>query len=155
MRRGQPGRRSRRPTPPLTSIGREHLALSVAHRVPLVPLHGVEHGAEVPRPGCRVDQLFYKNVEYSWLIMEREIQISAVVSRTTGELLERHVRATGVKKGHLIEQALRHHLQALQELPADVVVHPKLIVTRKSGQVILRQMEKGKPSPALRRLLRD
>lgn len=87
--------------------------------------------------------------------MEREIQISAVVSRTTGELLERHVRATGVKKGHLIEQALRHHLQALQELPADVVVHPKLIVTRKSGQVILRQMEKGKPSPALRRLLRD
>lgn len=87
--------------------------------------------------------------------MERETQISASVSRTTSELLERHVRATGVKKGHLIEQALRHHLQALQELPTDVVVHPKLLVTRKAGQVILKQMEKGKPSPALRRLLRD
>jgi hypothetical protein len=87
--------------------------------------------------------------------MEREIQISAFVSRTTSELLERHVRATGVKKGHLVEEALRYHLQALHELPADVVVHPKLVVTRKSGQTILRQMEKGKPSPALRRLLRD
>jgi hypothetical protein len=87
--------------------------------------------------------------------MKRETQISALVSRTTSELLERHVRATGVKKGHLVEQALRHHLQALQELPADVVVHPKLVVTRKSGQVILTQVEKGKPTPALRSLLRD
>ncbi len=86
--------------------------------------------------------------------MERETQISAVVSRTTIELLERHVRATGVKKGHLVEQALRHHLQALQALPADVVVHPTLVVTRRSGQAILKQIETGKPSRALRSLLR-
>jgi hypothetical protein len=87
--------------------------------------------------------------------MEHETQISALVSRTTKELLERHVRATGVKKGHLVEQALRHHLQALQELPADIVVHPKLVVTRKSGEAILKQIEKSKSSSALRRLMRD
>jgi hypothetical protein len=87
--------------------------------------------------------------------MERETQISAVVSRTTSELLERHVRATGVKKGHLVEQALRHHLRALQELPADVVAHPKIVVTKRSGDAILRQMESGKSTAALRRLLRD
>ena len=87
--------------------------------------------------------------------MERETQISAVVSRTTSELLERHVRATGVKKGHLVEQALRHHLQALQELPADVVAHPKIVVTKRSGAAILKQMESGKSTAALRRLLRD
>ena len=86
--------------------------------------------------------------------MERETQISAIVSRTTSELLDRHVRATGVKKGHLVEQALRHHLQALQELPADVVVHPRIVVTRRSGEAILRQMERGKSTSALRRLLR-
>ena len=85
--------------------------------------------------------------------MERETQISALVSRATSDLLERHVRATGVKKGHLVEQALRHHLQALQELPADVVVHPKLLVTRKSGQAILKQIRTGKPTAALRDLL--
>lgn len=87
--------------------------------------------------------------------MERETQISAVVSRTTSELLDRHVRATGVKKGHLVEQALRHHLRALQELPADIVVHPKLVVTERSGRAILNEIEKGKPSRALRSLLRD
>ncbi|HTO46771.1 MAG TPA: hypothetical protein VML91_03955 [Burkholderiales bacterium] len=87
--------------------------------------------------------------------MEKETQISALVSRTTRDLLERHVRATGVKKGHLIEQALRHHLQALQELPADVIVHPKLVVTRKSGAAILKQMKSGKPTKSLRDLMRD
>ena len=87
--------------------------------------------------------------------MESETQISALVSRTTKELLERHVRATGVKKGHLVEQALRHHLQALQELPADVVIHPRLVLTRKSGEAILKQIQSGTPTPALRELLRD
>lgn len=87
--------------------------------------------------------------------MERETQISALVSRTTSDLLERHVRATGVKKGHLVEQALRHHLRALQELPADVVVHPTLVVTRKSGEAILKRIRTGKATPALRDLLRD
>jgi hypothetical protein len=80
--------------------------------------------------------------------MEKETQISALVSRTTRDLLERHVRATGVKKGHLVEQAL-------QELPADVIVHPKLVVTRKSGAAILTQMESGKPTKSLRDLMRD
>jgi hypothetical protein len=87
--------------------------------------------------------------------MEKETQISALISRTTKELLERHVRATGVKKGHLVEQALRHHLLALAQLPADIVVHPKLVITRKSGEAILEQMEEGEPTQALRDLMRD
>ena len=87
--------------------------------------------------------------------MRTEKQISALISQTTKDLLEKHVRATGVKKGHLIEQALRHHLLALQELPADVVVHPRLVVTRKSGEAILEQMATAKPNAALRKLLRD
>lgn len=87
--------------------------------------------------------------------MEKETQISAFVSETTKALLERHVRATGVKKGHVVEQALRHHLQAIQELPADVVIHPTLVVTRQSGAAIVKQIETGKPTRALRRLMRD
>ncbi len=87
--------------------------------------------------------------------MEKETQISAIVSRTTRELLERHVRATGVKKGHLIEQALRHYLAALDRLPADAIVHPKLVVTRRSGEAVLRQMRSGKVTKALRDLMRD
>jgi len=87
--------------------------------------------------------------------MEKETQISALVTKSTKALLERHARATGVKKGHLIEDALRHHLHALHELPADVIVKPRLVVTRKSGDAILKQIASGKPTAALRRLMRD
>jgi hypothetical protein len=87
--------------------------------------------------------------------MEKETQISAIVSQSTKDLLDRHVRATGVKKGYLVEQALRHHLQALHELPAEVIVHPKLVVTRRSGEAIIKQMKSGKPTKALRDLMSD
>ncbi len=87
--------------------------------------------------------------------MKKGIQISALVSPTTRELLERHVRATGVKKGHLVEQALRHHLRALAELPADVIIHPTLVVSRESGEAIRKQMETARPTEALRDLMRD
>lgn len=74
------------------------------------------------------------------------------MSRTTSELLDQQVRATGVKKGHLVEQALHHHLRAFQELPADAIVRPTPVVTRKSGWEILKQLGKGKPTRALRQL---
>jgi len=87
--------------------------------------------------------------------MEKKMRISAMVSQATRDLLERHVRATGVKKGYLVEQALRHHLQALQELPADFIIHPKLVVTRRSGAAILKQMKSGSATSALRDLMCD
>lgn len=87
--------------------------------------------------------------------MDRETQISAVVSEATKELLERHVRATGVKKGHLVEQALRHHLQALQELPADVIIHPKIVVARRSSRALVNELRRGTANDALRGLMRD
>jgi len=87
--------------------------------------------------------------------MEKETQISALVSAATRELLERHVRASGVKKGHLVEQALQHYLVALEQLPADVVVHPRLVVTRRSGEALLKQLRTGKPTRALRDLMRN
>jgi hypothetical protein len=87
--------------------------------------------------------------------MQKETQISAIVSQSTRDLLERHVRATGVRKGHLVEQALRHHLQALQEIPAEFIIHPKIVVTRRSGAAILKKMRSGKATKALRDLMRD
>ncbi len=87
------------------------------------------------------------------MAMVREAQISAVVSSETRDLLERHARATGVKKGHLIETALRHHLQALEALPADVVVNPRLVVTRRSGEEILSRIRSPRPTKALKKLM--
>ncbi len=87
--------------------------------------------------------------------MSRAIQISAPISKETKDLLEEHVKTTGVKKGHLIESALRHHLRALQELPADVILPPRIVLTRRSfEQVVERLRSPGKPTKALRDLMR-
>lgn len=83
----------------------------------------------------------------------REVQISAVIPATTRDLLERQVRATGVKKGRLIENALRHHLLALQELPADVIVPARIVVTRRSGHCVLRRIGSAKPTRTLHELM--
>lgn len=88
--------------------------------------------------------------------MAKDVQISAPVSRATKELLERQVKATGVKKGHLIESALRFHLRALYELPADVIVPPRLVLTGKSFAAAAARLEKpGRPPRALVDLMQD
>jgi hypothetical protein len=87
--------------------------------------------------------------------MGRGIQIFARISDATRERMEKYVGRTGVKKGHLIEQALLHHLQALDELPAEYVVHPRLVVARKTGREMLAKAAKPRPTTALRHLLRD
>ena len=83
----------------------------------------------------------------------KQTQISAVISEATKELLDQHVRATGVKKGHLLETALLHHLQALQELPADILVSPRLVVRRRSAKEIERRLEAARPTRRLRDLM--
>lgn len=86
-------------------------------------------------------------------MMSSETQISAFVSRATKDLLEKHVKATGVKKGRVVEMALRHHLQALQELPADVIVHPKLLVSARSGEEIVARLASRRPTRKLREIM--
>jgi hypothetical protein len=81
-------------------------------------------------------------------------QISAPISEETKDLLEQHVKATGVKKGYLIESALRYHLRALHELPADVLVPPRVVLTRSSfEQVVKRLRSPGKSTKELRDLM--
>ena len=83
----------------------------------------------------------------------RETQVSAFISKTTKQLLESHVRATGEKKGHVIEVALRHYLLALQELPADIVIPPRIVVSRDTGDQLLGEMGSLATTPALRALM--
>lgn len=83
-----------------------------------------------------------------------EIQISAYISEATKLLVERYVDAHGVKKGHLVEEALLHHLRALRELPADIVIPPRLTVTGESFGRVAEVMKKArKPTKALRDLM--
>jgi uncharacterized protein (DUF1778 family) len=87
--------------------------------------------------------------------MARAAQISAPISRETRDLLERHAKATGIKKGHLIETALRYHLRALHELPVDAFVPARLVLARRSfEQLADRLRAPGQPTDELRKLMR-
>ena len=84
-----------------------------------------------------------------------ETQISAVVSTDTKVRLDRYVRTTGVTRGHVIEQALLHHLQAVEELPAEYIIQPRIVVGRKTGEDLLRRSASAEPTEALHQLMRD
>lgn len=81
-------------------------------------------------------------------------QISAYISDVTKEQVEQYSEAHGVKKGHLVEQALLHHLQALRELPADIIIPPKLELTAKSFETVVDLIKNPPPATqALRELM--
>jgi uncharacterized protein (DUF1778 family) len=85
----------------------------------------------------------------------KEKQISAVVSRTTVELLDRLAKARGLKKGYVIEAALRQYLIALRELPPEFIIPPQVVVSSESAPEILDSIRNPKPpSPELRKLMR-
>lgn len=83
-----------------------------------------------------------------------ETQISAVISEGTKEQLEKYAEAHGMKKGYLVEVALLHHLQALRELPSDIVIPPRIIITPASFEQVAGLLEKPRrPTKAMRDLL--
>jgi hypothetical protein len=83
-----------------------------------------------------------------------DTQISAYISEATKERVERYAEAHGVKKGPLVEQALLHHLQALRELPADVILPPRLVLSPASfDKVIARIEHPEEPTQAMRDLM--
>lgn len=77
------------------------------------------------------------------------VSVSAQIKRWVHDYADTH----GVKKSALVESALRHHLQALQDLPADVIIPPLLVVSRSSGERILARIAKPpRPTAAMKAL---
>ncbi len=86
--------------------------------------------------------------------MPEKTRFSAHISKTTKSLVEEYTDHHGVKKAHLVEEALLHHIQALRELPADLIIPPRVVVSREVGEAILERIERPrKPTRAMRDLL--
>ena len=80
-------------------------------------------------------------------------QISAYISDSTSSELDKYVEARGMKKAYVIEQALKFHLRALKELPADVIIPPQLVVSAKTAEHLAGRIKHPrKPTPAMRAL---
>jgi uncharacterized protein (DUF1778 family) len=87
---------------------------------------------------------------------EDQTQVSAFIARETKDLLDDYVRATGAKKGRVIEEALDVFLAAQSEIPAEYLVPKTLVLTADSFDDLVDRIENpGEPTPALRDLMRD
>ena len=80
-------------------------------------------------------------------------QISAYISESTKEMVERYTEARGVKKAHLIEEALLHHLQALRELPSDIIIPPRIVVDERTAKALQERIDEPRePTSAMEEL---
>lgn len=88
--------------------------------------------------------------------MTTTTQVSAYISEETKAEIEAYVKRRGVKKAYLIEEALQHHLQALREIPEDLVIPSRLVLTREAMTQIAERTEgKSEPTEALKALFRE
>ena len=80
-------------------------------------------------------------------------QLATQLSAETLADLEAYVSSRGLKKQFVVEQALAYYLRALRELPADAFVPPTLVVSRRTAEWLLDQIEHpGEPTPAMKAL---
>ena len=83
-------------------------------------------------------------------------QISAHIAEETKERLDRFVRRTGQTRARVIEDALLQHLQALEELPDDVLVPARVVLNAESSGVVRDAITRPpKPTKDMKRLFDD
>lgn len=83
-------------------------------------------------------------------------QISAHIPDDLKASLDRYARASGTTRAHLVEDALRHHLQVLAELPADAIIPKRVVLTRESAERVRDLVERPpEPTDEMRRLFDD
>lgn len=68
---------------------------------------------------------------------QKQPQISAHVSEGTKAKLDRLSRARGLRKAFVLEQALLYHFRALEELPEEAFLPPRLVLSRNSFDKII------------------
>ena len=88
--------------------------------------------------------------------MPTTTQVSAYISEETKAEIEAYVKRRGVKKAYLIEEALQHHLQALREIPEDLIIPSRLMLTDEAmAEIAERVTQEEQPTEALKALFHE
>ncbi len=81
-------------------------------------------------------------------------QISATISETTKEKLDRFTESHGLKKNFVVEQALLYFMEARRELPDEALVPARLVVDDKVfDRIAVLVISPPAPTEALRKLM--
>jgi len=87
--------------------------------------------------------------------MSAQSQISATISGTTKEKLDRFTESHGLKKNFVVEQALLFFMEARRELPDAAFVPTRIVLEDESFDRIVDMLEQPPaPTEALRELMR-
>lgn len=87
--------------------------------------------------------------------MSDEAQISAAVSASTKERLDRFVEQHGLNQNYVVEQALLYFMAARRELPDEAPIPTGLVIDDEAFDRIVAQLERpAAPTAALRELMR-
>jgi len=88
--------------------------------------------------------------------MKDTTQISAFISKETKSKVDSYVNARGIKKAFLVEEALLHYLQAVKEIPEDMIIPTQLTLSPQAIIDVINELNQNKePSAALRSLLQS
>ena len=88
--------------------------------------------------------------------MPGQTQISATISASTKESLDRFTESRGLKKNFVVEQALLLYLGVRRELPDEALLPTRIVLEDAAFDRIARLLEAPPaPTPALRELMRD
>lgn len=83
------------------------------------------------------------------------VQVSAQISEATRRRLDQYARETGIKKSHIIEDAIEQHLDVLDEIPSQYVIPKHIVLTNESFDRVVEMINNPRePSPALVELMR-
>lgn len=82
-------------------------------------------------------------------------QVSATISTTTKEKLDRFTEELGLKKNFVVEQALLFFMESRRELPDEAFIPARVVLDDDAFERFVRGLEApASPTPELRKLLR-
>ena len=82
--------------------------------------------------------------------------ISANISTETKISIENYLKKTGLKKSFVIETALLHYLQALKEIPPEVIIPSQIQISNAAFYSIVSLLEHpAEPSAELKSLMQE
>ncbi len=88
--------------------------------------------------------------------MSSQFQISATVSASTKEKLERFAESRGLKKNFVVEQALLYFIEARRDLPDEALIPTRLVIDDREFDRIVDLIERPpRPTESLRELLNE
>ena len=81
-------------------------------------------------------------------------QVSATISATTKEKLDRFTEELGLKKNFVVEQALLYFMESRRELPEDAFIPTRIVLDEPGFDELVSRLEtKSAPTDALRELM--